>query len=488
MTEPSNLDFLNSLIDPESLYENAPCGYFSFASDGTIIKINQTLSNWLGWTKNEVTGGMKMTDLLSVGGKIYYQMFYYPLLVMAGTVNEISFDIFRRDGTSFPALVSSNSVKDKDGNIRAVNAVVTDITDRKKYESELLRAKKLAEAEKNRFEFVSNYIPEMIWMASTDGVIDYVNKRFADHFKIPAGAPVLESVISIIHPDDKPGALRKWAKGIDGGTDFSVQLRLKTPAGLYSWYQIKGVPFIEDGFVSKWLGSCLDINTHVLEIEKKDEFLSVASHELKTPVTSLKAYLQLLGRLKDPQLPPVYQKLFEQSNRSVEKIVSLIDDLLSTSRLKEGQLSLRISEFNISTLLENICNTFRLEGKHTFIIHGNRSLKVRADEHRVDQVVINFINNALKYAPNSPEIILLVEERGDFAKVSISDKGPGILREKIPYLFERYYRADHKGSQYSGLGLGLYICAEIIKRHGGTIGVDSEMDSGSTFWFTLPLA
>lgn len=115
-------------------------------------------------------------------------------------------------------------------------------------------------------------------------------------------------------------------------------------------------------------------------------------------------------------------------------------------------------------------------------------IKVYADAARIDQVVINFINNAIKYAPESKEIRICIEKVNNMAKVSVIDKGPGIPLEKLRHLFDRYYRADSSGSQYTGLGLGLYISSEIIKKHNGTIGVDSEVGKGSTFWFTLPVS
>ncbi|WP_244214344.1 sensor histidine kinase [Pedobacter jejuensis] len=102
--------------------------------------------------------------------------------------------------------------------------------------------------------------------------------------------------------------------------------------------------------------------------------------------------------------------------------------------------------------------------------------------------MVNFVNNAVKYAPGNKEIKVKIEKIGNTAKVSVSDGGPGIAPEKIPYLFDRYYRVDSSGSQYSGLGLGLYICAEIIKKHNGHIGVDSELGGGSTFWFVIPIS
>ena len=138
-------------------------------------------------------------------------------------------------------------------------------------------------------------------------------------------------------------------------------------------------------------------------------------------------------------------------------------------------------------MLNACCNHIRIAGKHNLIIQGDKQLQVHADEHGIDQVVVNLVNNAVKYAPDSKEIYLTISKEGDAAKIAVKDNGPGIPAEKIPHLFDRYYRAEASGFQNSGLGLGLFICAEIIKRHGGEVGVESQTGEGSTFWFTLPL-
>jgi signal transduction histidine kinase len=141
----------------------------------------------------------------------------------------------------------------------------------------------------------------------------------------------------------------------------------------------------------------------------------------------------------------------------------------------------------ISKLINESCNNIRVAGKYHITIAGDMTLEVNADAERIDQVIINFVNNATKYAPNSTEIVLLIERLPMFVKVSVTDQGPGIAPDKQQHLFARYYRADNSGNQYSGLGLGLYISSEIIKKHNGEIGVISEPGKGSTFWFTLPL-
>jgi signal transduction histidine kinase len=114
-------------------------------------------------------------------------------------------------------------------------------------------------------------------------------------------------------------------------------------------------------------------------------------------------------------------------------------------------------------------------------------LEVNADQQKIEQVLVNLVNNAVKYAPESAEIVIQVEEDlKDWVKVSVKDRGKGISAKNTPNLFDRYYRVNNNGNENSGLGLGLYISAEIIRRHGGEMGVISEMGQGSTFWFTVP--
>ncbi|MFA6247773.1 MAG: ATP-binding protein [Mucilaginibacter sp.] len=234
-------------------------------------------------------------------------------------------------------------------------------------------------------------------------------------------------------------------------------------------------------------GTMIDITESKAYDQQKDDFISIASHELKTPVTSLKAALQLLDRMKANPSPQVLPKLIEQSNRSMDKISTLIEDLLNLSRMNEGQLKLDKTKFTIADMLNQCCNHVRVAGKHELILQGDEQLEVMADEHRVDQVIVNMVNNAVKYAPNSKQIFFNVEKIDNMARISVRDTGPGIAPDKLAHLFERYYRTDASGYQNSGLGLGLYISAEIIRKHGGEIGVDSELGKGSTFWFTLPL-
>jgi signal transduction histidine kinase len=136
--------------------------------------------------------------------------------------------------------------------------------------------------------------------------------------------------------------------------------------------------------------------------------------------------------------------------------------------------------------VENCCNHIRAVGKYNLIYKGDADLTISADEQKLEQVLVNLVNNAVKYAPASKEIVVEVEDLADKVRIAVIDQGNGISKEKLPFLFDSYYQVKESGLITHGLGLGLYISAEIIRKHNGEIGVKSEIGKGSTFWFTLP--
>jgi PAS domain S-box-containing protein len=233
------------------------------------------------------------------------------------------------------------------------------------------------------------------------------------------------------------------------------------------------------------MGTAKDVSREKHAERYKDDFISIASHELKTPVTVLSGTLQLMARIY-PKENPKLSKLIDQANQSMKKINELIGDLLNASRMTEGQLHLRMRNFNISQAVEECCSHIDREGRHRIIVEGDATLDIHADSDRIQQVIVNFVNNAIKYAPESRDIRIRATDEGEKIRIAVIDSGPGIEVEKSQHLFDRYYRVDSEGSQYSGLGLGLYISSEIIKKHKGEIGVESRPGEGTEFWFTIP--
>lgn len=367
---------------------------------------------------------------------------------------------------------------ESDGEVTAIMVLVIDVTD-----------KVIA---RHNIEDVEERIRLAVEAAETGTYdLDLVNDRMltSDRFNAIFGFDKQvsrEQYASVIHPDDKSIRHTAYDLARKNGQLF-YEARIFHSDGSVHWIRVQGKMYFRDGQAVRLLGTLLDITEFKRLQQQKDDFISIASHELKTPITSLKASLQLLERVKNNPASELIPKLIDQSSRSMNKISALIEDLLNVSRASKSELKLKKTMFDIVELLRNCCSHVRVAGKHDLITQNLEYLQVYADEHAIDQVIVNLVNNAVKYAPDSKEIYLITSLEADMAKIAVKDNGPGIPAEKIPHLFDRYYRAESSGYQNAGLGLGLFISAEIIKRHGGSIGVESTEGEGSTFWFTLPL-
>ena len=268
---------------------------------------------------------------------------------------------------------------------------------------------------------------------------------------------------------------------------FSLETTLIKKDGSIIWVNVTSILFPDKGETSGYTIIEDITEKHALQLQK-EEFISIASHELKTPITSLKAVLQLLNRMinKDSVITEKVTSLAHEAQLYTGKLIHLVEDLLNTSKFERGQLTLNKRKFTLSEVIESCCDHVWLDRKHYVTHSGDLSIAVYADRRKIDQILVNFVNNAVKYAPQSEEIAIHVEKLDNCVKISVKDRGEGIPPEELPHLFDRYYQVKKGEKQKSGLGLGLYIASEIIKSHGGEIGVESQINEGSTFWFTLP--
>lgn len=221
---------------------------------------------------------------------------------------------------------------------------------------------------------------------------------------------------------------------------------------------------------------------------KKDEFISIASHELKTPLTSVKGYMQLLGRSVEKGDIPTVKKHLDKAHIQLEKLNELIADLLDISKIESGKLKFNKKGFAIDDLLDSVIDIIH-QTNPEFNIHrkGKVGLEVFADEMRIEQVIINFLTNAIKYSPGTSEIEINVNVLGDKVYVGVRDFGIGIGPDQQKSVFDKFYRVEETAIHFQGLGIGLFISAEIIKRHGGEVGVKSTLGEGSEFYFILPI-
>lgn len=221
---------------------------------------------------------------------------------------------------------------------------------------------------------------------------------------------------------------------------------------------------------------------------KKDEFISIASHELKTPMTSVKGYLQLLERSISKSDTETVKTRIHKVQNQVEKLNLLIADLLDISKIESGKLKFNMKYFCFSSLLNHLLEIMQQANPQVnFVIENSVEREIFGDEMRIEQVLVNFITNAVKYAPGAKEVHIKSVIKNNILYCSVKDFGIGMSEEHQQKIFDKFYRIEESSERFQGLGIGLYICREIIERHHGTIGVKSVLNQGSEFYFTLPI-
>src|SRR3989454_3086179 len=223
--------------------------------------------------------------------------------------------------------------------------------------------------------------------------------------------------------------------------------------------------------------------------QRKDEFIGMASHELRTPLTSLKGFLHLLQRHLSKQSDEQGLAYIAITDRQVNRLTQLVADLLDISRIQTGKLGYHEEAFDVDDLVKEVVEMMQeITASRHLLLEGQTQAQVYGDRERIGQVLINLLTNAVRYSPQTEKVLVRVAEDQERVIVSIKDFGPGIAKEHQQKIFERFYQVnDAKYRPASGLGIGLYLSHVIIKRHNGSLWVDSEIGQGSTFHFALPL-
>jgi len=337
------------------------------------------------------------------------------------------------------------------------------------------------------FKYLANNIPVLIWTADMNGKLDYINRQWYEY----TGFDLEDSrtkQTELVHPDDLETSSMAWRLALKNKQKYEQEFRFKRNTdGAYRWHYAQAIPFKdEQGNITAWIGTCIDIDDQKKQLERKDEFIGVASHELKTPMTSLKGYLQLMEIQEN--LPASVRSYISKANISLEKLQRLVNELLDVSRIKAGKLEFSKHIFNLTELVDQcVENSSIMYPLYTIKKEFGKNIMVMGNEERIEQVFMNLINNAVKYSPENRNIVVRTEKDGISGIVSVTDYGVGMSEQEQKLVFERFYRVNGSNFLTPGLGMGLYIASEIIKEHQGEMRVKSKLNKGSVFSFFLPL-
>ncbi len=390
---------------------------------------------------------------------------------------------------------------DHEGRITCLLAISRDITARKRTE-EALRASE------ERFRGLADHAPVIIWQTDVSGAAIYFNATWRHFTGWSDEASLAWGWMTAVHPVDRVWLVEHWRTLIDLQEPYELQFRLQGADGDYHDMLVFGAPYSDaEQCFAGYIGTMLDVTRQKALERQRDAFLSLATHELKTPLTALLGNMQLARRLLQRlsaaeglageeerlQLIEQAQGLLVRGEQHLRRQNRLINDLLEMSRNHDENLELRLDRWNLVEVVQETVQDLQLaytQRTLTLALPETRSLWVCIDRDRIEQVVQNYLTNALKYAPPEQPVAVSLERVGTLARCCVHDAGPGLSAEARERVWERFYQVPGiRAHQNAGasLGLGLYICRRLVQQHGGEVGVESREGEGSTFWFTLPL-
>lgn len=315
-------------------------------------------------------------------------------------------------------------------------------------------------------------------------------------FGISHKAPVSydHDFLTGLHPDDRERITAVIEKVFDKAAmngNYDVEYRtVGADDGQVRWVRAKGKAFFNEHDVPvRFIGSVLEITEQKENELRKNDFIGMVSHELKTPLTILKSYVQLLAQNAKKQGNTFESNALLKVDQQVNKMSRMINSFLNLARFESGKIHIHKSPVILNDIIEDVVSELSLiQSTHEISFSQGPRAMIQADHEKVSQVVHNLISNAIKYSAKGSTVYVKCELKDNYVKASVRDEGIGIREEDIAKLFDRFYRVEDPDAKHiSGFGIGLYLSAELIRRHGGSIWAESEKGKGSTFYFTLPV-
>ncbi len=452
-----------------------------------------------GYTRKEIIG--HNCRFLQAADRNQKERHILADCVSSGKECTVEIRNYKKNGELFWNELYMSPVKDTSGAVTHFIGVQNDITARKSVEHDLRQQKAVMEKRieertadlKDSEAFLSSIIQtvrEGLLVLDPNFKVLSANYHFLRTFKVNAeetlGKPLYELGNNQWDIPQLRELLVKILPTNNPVVDFEVEYdfpHIGTKLMLLNAYRIE----LEGQFKDQILLAIEDITDHKEIERRKDDFLSIASHELKTPLTAIKGYIQVLEKTVPKDVPEKYTTTLSKVSQYVDRLNNLIAELLDVSRIQTGNIELHKSSFDFDqVVLESVEAIRATVPEHKISLIGKTGSLVKGDESHLIQVINNLLSNAIKYAPGAREIEVNMASISDYVKVSVRDFGLGMNEEDKKKVFERFYRGNDIQKKFPGMGIGLYICDQIIKNHQGSLWVESEKGKGSVFSFTLP--
>jgi PAS domain S-box-containing protein len=450
--------------------------------EGKILYTSESIKNVLGYTPEELEG-LGIAPFMHPDDLGYFMENFQDLLTRPGGQVILNYRVKHKDGSwAWLETIGVNHLHTK--NINALVGNFRNITDRKiseeklkENEARLNLALEAGEIGVWDWDIPSNKIR---WTDKVYQIHEVERNSFDGEFV---------NYITHIHNDDKARVEEAIQEALKNKAPYNIEFRIITGKGKTKWIFTSAKVLFENEQPIRMLGATVDI-TKRKELERqKDEFLAIASHELKTPVTSLKAYGQVLQMVFEEKGDTYSVTALKKMDAQINKLTLLISDLLDVTKIQSGKLVMQQEEYDFNELVNEITDELQITTQtHKLAKELDKSKIIYGDKDRIGQVLTNLITNAIKYSPYSDKIIIKTKVDHEFIIFCVRDFGVGIAKDKIEKVFEQFFRVNgEKENTFPGLGLGLYISSEIIKRQNGKIWVESKDGMGSEFCFRIPV-
>lgn len=478
-------------------FDNVPFILFIIDDNGKIINLNKFAYEFIGKSKEEPLQENLLDfvednrdTLLSILKKSTGQTFPQSI--------EVKFK--GKNNKSFYTILSINNYLHSKTNQSSFIVSAVDITNQK-MQAELVRASQL------RFENIANSAPVMIWITDVNGLFNFVNNIWCAFTGRKLGEELGLNWIQDVHPDDINGLINSYKKAVDTRTSFSYEFRFKRVDNVYRWLMMNGVPRLNDenAFLGL-IGTCSDITNQKeneeyikkindeLDIanKNKDKFFSIISHDLRSPLSGIMSILEMIvadfESLEDDEL----REILSEAAKSSKNIYTLMENLLEWARLQTGKMHFAPQNISLTSLLNSIKDLYSQKLKEKGIslnFEFEPEFLAYADQQMTETVLRNLISNAIKFTPESGLIIVSLDSSGDDILIKVKDTGVGMNENQVSKLFKLEMTHSTAGtSGERGTGLGLILVKELVEKQSGKIWVESEVNSGSAFFFTLPKA
>jgi PAS domain S-box-containing protein len=449
---------------------------------GKVIYWNERAQQVFGYSSKEMLGGT-LARLYMDAGPEYLASDLENILAGKDYIGEWLGR--RKDGTPVWIDIKTTVLRNKEGTTTGFIGIAKDITANKARENAL----RVSE-ERLRLALKAGNIGVWDWDVQQN-VLTWSENVYVLHGVTEETFSVTsENFMTLVHPEDHARIQEAIDQSLREQAPYNINLRIVTPQGETRWLTTTAsVTYDSAGNPIRMLGATSDITEQKELEQRKDEFIGMASHELKTPITTLKGRAQLLKRRLERQGITEAVENISRMEEQIDRLNRLVTDLLDVSKIQAGRLDYANEQIDIDPFLHDIVQTAQeATSTHTLVVHGASHKNIAGDRDRLEQVFFNLINNAVKYSPRAEKVDISIATTQDMVTVSIRDDGVGIPLAHQSKIFDRFYRVqDVNDRTFPGLGMGLYISYEIVQRHGGTITVTSEEGQGSTFTVSLPL-